>query len=125
MVQHSFEENPNECCGILSGKNDEIHKLYKIKNSAASPYRYLMDPEDIYKAMKDSDNYDLDFMIFYHSHTHTLAFPSDTDRRMALESGWVNFCYAVVSLEDENNPIVKFYIIDSEGNVENIEVMIK
>ena len=125
MIHHSFEENPNECCGILSGQNEEISKLYKIKNSAASPYRYVMDPEDIYKAMKDSENYNLDFMVFYHSHTHTPAFPSDTDTRMAVESGWVDFCYALVSLENKINPIVKFYIIDSEGNVENIEVNIK
>mgnify|MGYP006106437485 CR=1 FL=1 len=125
IIQHSFDEDPNECCGILSGENSEISKLYKIKNSAASPYRYVMDPEDIYKAMKDSENHNLDFMVFYHSHTHTPAFPSDTDTRMAVESGWVDFCYALVSLENKMEPIVKFYIIDSEGKVENIEVNIK
>ena len=124
MIQHSFEENPNECCGILSGKNEIVSKLYKITNSAASPFRYLMDPKDMYKAMKDSEKYDLDFMVFYHSHTHTPAYPSDTDTRMALESGWVDFCYALVSLEDNNNPIVEFYIINSEGHINKEKVRI-
>ena len=93
-------------------------KLYKIENAASSPFRYVMDPKDMYNAMKDSEDNDLDFMVFYHSHTHTPAFPSDTDTRMALESGWVDFCYALISIENHEEPVVEFYIIDSEGNIE-------
>ena len=122
MIQHSFDENPNECCGILSGKNDSVSKLYKIENAASSPFRYVMDPKDMYNAMKDSEDNDLDFMVFYHSHTHTPAFPSDTDTRMALESGWVDFCYALISIENHEQPVVEFYIIDSEGNIEQKKV---
>jgi len=61
MIQHSFDENPNECCGILSGKNGSVSKLYKIENAASSPFRYVMDPKDMYNAMKDSEDNDLDF----------------------------------------------------------------
>ena len=124
MIQHSFDENPNECCGILSGKNGSVSKLYKIENAASSPFRYVMDPKDMYNAMKDSEDNDLDFMVFYHSHTHTPAFPSDTDTRMALESGWVDFCYALISIENHEQPVVEFYIIDSEGNIEQKKVLV-
>ena len=33
MIAHSQEEDPNECCGILSGEGDTIHKLYRITNT--------------------------------------------------------------------------------------------
>ena len=45
MVAHSLKENPNECCGILSGADGVIQCLYRITNTANSPYRYLMDPQ--------------------------------------------------------------------------------
>ena len=82
MIKHSFDENPNECCGILSGKNGNVSKLYKIANSASSPFRYVMDPKDMYNAMKDSEDNELDFMVFYHSHTHTpILIPMAADNR--------------------------------------------
>lgn len=81
-----------------------------------------MDPKDMYNAMKDSEDNELDFMVFYHSHTHTPAFPSDTDTRMALESGWVDFCYALISIENHEEPVVEFYIIDSKGNIEHKKI---
>ena len=41
---------------------------------------------------------------------------------MALESGWVDFCYALISIENHEEPVVEFYIIDSEGNIEQKKV---
>jgi hypothetical protein len=36
---------------------------------------------------------------------------------MAVESGWVDFAYALVSLEEKDKPKVNFFMIDSEGTV--------
>ena len=44
MVAHAREEDPNECCGILGGKHESVSRIYRIANTARSPYRYLMDP---------------------------------------------------------------------------------
>ncbi len=46
MIAHSQEDDPNECCGILSGDDETIKKLYRITNSTPSPFRYQMDPQD-------------------------------------------------------------------------------
>ena len=124
MIEHSRLENPNECCGILAGTGGKVTKLYRIQNSTPSPYRYVMDPNEQLKAMKDADERSLDLMAFYHSHTHSPAYPSDTDIRMATESGWVDFCYVLVSLEDSSKPDVRFFDISGDGNVNDEEAKI-
>ena len=124
MIEHSRLENPNECCGILAGTAGQVTKLYRIQNSTPSPYRYVMDPEEQLKAMKDADERSLDLMAFYHSHTHSPAYPSDTDVRMATESGWVDFCYVLVSLEDSLKPDVRFFDISGDGNVNDEDAKI-
>ena len=124
MVEHSRLENPNECCGILAGTEGKVTKLYRIQNSTPSPFRYVMDPNEQLKAMKDADERSLDLMAFYHSHTHSPAYPSDTDVRMATESGWVDFCYVLVSLEDSSKPDVRFFDVSADGNVNEEEVKI-
>ena len=120
MIEHAVQENPNECCGILAGKDRLISALYRVRNSTPSPYRYVMDPKDQMNVMKESDELGLDLMAFYHSHTHSPAYPSETDTRMAVESGWVDFCYVLVSLEKQE-PEVRFYMVDAKGDISNEE----
>ncbi len=124
MIEHSKSEDPNECCGILAGTNGNISKLYKIRNASPSPYRYVMDPQEMLTSIQDADENGIDLVAFYHSHTHSPAYPSETDTRMAVESGWVDFCYVLVSLEDEDKPVVRFYVIDSDGEVLEEETQI-
>ena len=124
MIEHSKSEDPNECCGILAGTNGNISKLYKIRNASPSPYRYVMDPQEMLRSIQDADENGIDLVAFYHSHTHSPAYPSETDTRMAVESGWVDFCYVLVSLEDEDKPVVRFYVIDSDGEVLEEETQI-
>ena len=76
MITHSKQENPNECCGILSGKEQKAIKLNRITNIAKSPFRYVMDPKEFLDADLESEKAGLKFVAFYHSHTHSPAYPS-------------------------------------------------
>ena len=116
IIRQALDEDPNECCGILAGNGEAISAVYPVKNSTPSPFRYVMDPKDQMNVMRETDDLGLDLIAFYHSHTHSPAYPSETDTRMAVESGWVDFCYVLVSLEKED-PEVKFYIVDENGNI--------
>jgi proteasome lid subunit RPN8/RPN11 len=118
MVAHSLEEDPDECCGILSGSSGTVQRLYRITNAAKSPYRYLMDPQEFLKADLDSEWNGCEFIAFYHSHTHSPAYPSQTDVRMALQSGWLEVYYVLVSLEDPAAPQIRAFHIDEDGEVE-------
>ena len=117
MIAHAFEDDPNECCGVLSGEDDTVSHLYRIANTARSPYRYLMDSQEQLDAMLDTDRRGLELLAFYHSHTHSPAYPSATDIRMALQSGWLDVCYVLVSLEDRDDPRIRAFRIDEAGNV--------
>ena len=89
MVAHSLEEDPNECCGILTGIDDVVSKVHRITNTAMSPFRYLMDPQEQLNVMLESERSGHEILAFYHSHTHSPAYPSPTDVRMAQLSGWL------------------------------------
>jgi proteasome lid subunit RPN8/RPN11 len=117
MIAHSREEDPNECCGILAGVDGAINRLYRITNTARSPYRYLMDPQEFLNADRDSEGNGWEMLAFYHSHTHSPAYPSQTDVRMALESGWLDIYYVLVSLEDKANPSLKAFHISDTGEI--------
>ena len=125
MIAHAIQDDPNECCGILAGKDEVISQLYRVTNTAHSPYRYLMDPQEQLNAMLDSERKGWDLRSFYHSHTHTQAYPSPTDVRMALQSGWIDVYYILVSLEDRDDPQIRAFHISDEGDIveEEFEVV--
>ena len=125
MIAHAIEDDPNECCGILAGKDQAVSHLYRVTNTAHSPYRYLMDPQEQLNAMLDSERKGWDLLAFYHSHTHTQAYPSPTDVRMALQSGWIDVYYILVSLEDRDDPQIRAFHISDEGDIveEEFEVV--
>ncbi|HEU0074052.1 MAG TPA: Mov34/MPN/PAD-1 family protein, partial [Dehalococcoidia bacterium] len=37
MIAHATEDLPNECCGIIAGKEGTATRFYRTKNSEASP----------------------------------------------------------------------------------------
>lgn len=119
MIAHSQQEDPNECCGILAGRNDIVENLYRIANSTPSPYRYVMEPQEMLNAMRDADSNEWDITAFYHSHTHSPAYPSPTDVRMAQQSGWLGYdiYYILVSLEDKASPQIRAFRIMESGDI--------
>jgi proteasome lid subunit RPN8/RPN11 len=117
IIAHATEEDPNECCGILAGKDGVVVHAYRITNSVKSPVRYLMDPQEQLNAMLDSERNGWEFLAFYHSHTHSPAYPSDTDVRMALESGWLDVDYILVSLATKTGPEIRAFHIDDTGRI--------
>ena len=124
MVKHSLKDDPNECCGILAGKSDQVLHLYRITNTANSPYRYLMDPQEFLNADLDAERNGLETLAFYHSHTHSPAYPSLTDVRMALQSGWLDVCYVLLSLENRADPQIRAFYIDEAGAIAEEECQV-
>lgn len=119
MIAHAREDAPNECCGIIAGADGRAMKLYRAVNAEASPYRYSVEPKDLLRIHKDADANDWEFMVIYHSHTHTEAYPSPTDVRLAA---WPEAYYVLVSLMDEQQPVVRaFRIVDGQITEEPIE----
>ena len=113
MVAHAREDLPNECCGILAGRDGSVLKLYRMTNVEASPFRFSMDPAEIVKVDTEAGDNDWDLLAIYHSHTRSEAYPSDTDVRIAGGTAelWPDVRYVLVSLMDEDNPQVRLFRI--------------
>ena len=110
MIAHAQEEAPNECCGIIAGVNGDAAKLFRARNSEASPYRYSVDPKDLFRIYRECEDNDWNFLAIYHSHTASEAYPSPTDVRLAF---WPEAYYILVSLQDAAKPVVRaFRILD-------------
>ncbi len=110
MIAHARADAPNECCGIIAGKDGRPTRLYRAKNAEASPYRYSVDAKDLLRIHRDADANGWDFLVIYHSHTHTEAYPSPTDVRLAT---WPDAYYVLVSLMDEAKPVVRAFRIEN------------
>ena len=124
MIDHVLKEDPLEGCGILAGSDEIVSHLYRITNTARSPNRYLMDPQQQLHAMMDADRNGWDILAFYHSHTHGPAYPSQTDVRMALQSGWLTVRYVLISLLDKVSPQTKVFHIEENGNISEEELLV-
>ena len=109
MVQHALEEDPNECCGILAGAGGIVLQHYRITNTERSPYRYSMDGRELNQVLHELDDNGWEMQVIYHSHTHSPAYPSDTDVRLA--ANWPDPYYLLVSLMDKQSPDVRTFII--------------
>lgn len=120
MIQHARDDLPNEACGIIAGKDGRAMKLYRAINAEASPYRYSVDPKDLLRIHREVDENGWDFMVIYHSHTQTEAYPSPTDVRLAA---WPEAYYVLVSLAEASPVVRAFRILDGAVTEEPIEVV--
>ncbi|HEU5105041.1 MAG TPA: M67 family metallopeptidase [Solirubrobacterales bacterium] len=107
MVAHARADLPNECCGMIGGRDGVASKVVRVENAAASPLRYEMDPQGQYDALKTIEDAGEELIGIYHSHTRSAAYPSQTDVNEARM--WPEQAYVIVSLEDEDSPDVKAY----------------
>jgi len=125
MIRHCTDGRPNEACGMLGANEGEIVRVFKMANASASPVRYALDPAEqlaVYNAL-DEQGWELGGV--FHSHTHTEAYPSPTDVRLASE----DVPYLIVSLMYEPAEIRAFRIVKQSwtaetGDIEEVPVVI-
>ena len=112
MVQHAREQWPLECCGVLSGKDGIVKKAYEVQNEEGSSVRYLMSPREQLKVFEEMEKESIDMIAIYHSHPHTISFPSETDVKLAF---YPEVAAVIISLKEERNPVVKAFRIGKEA----------
>src|SRR5690349_3284492 len=68
MRTHVNQHAPLEACGLLAGKQDQVHRILLIRNQAQSPVRFVMDPYEQLEAFNWIENNGLDLLGIFHSH---------------------------------------------------------
>ncbi len=121
MVAQARAEAPNECCGLLAGRDGRVRQRYPVTNAEASPYRYNMDSRELLRAMRAMDEQGWELLAIYHSHTHTPAYPSPTDVSLAF---YPEAFYLLISLMDPQQPVVRAFRI-VEGQISEAELFVE
>jgi proteasome lid subunit RPN8/RPN11 len=120
IVEHGLREFPNEACGLIAGTDGSAVKVFAMRNMDASPMSYRLDPKEQLEVFDRMDAEGLELFGIYHTHTHTEAYPSETDRRLAF---YPEARYVIVSLSDRDKPEVRaFRITDGEVAEEELSI---
>jgi proteasome lid subunit RPN8/RPN11 len=123
MLEHALRGSPDEACGILAGdaawtEGGRPLRFYATKNADRSPYRYRIDPEEQLRVMLQIDDADEVVWGIFHSHTHTPAEPSPTDRSLAFYPGAL---YLIASLMEPEQPQIRAWTIELDA-VREVEI---
>jgi [CysO sulfur-carrier protein]-S-L-cysteine hydrolase len=120
MVAHSRDDLPNEACGLVVARAGDPITVHRVKNDAASPYRYEMNGLQQMRILSDLDEVGGESLFaIYHSHVASEGAPSPTDVRMAFfppgeldnEPAYPGTWYILVSLAQDPPPVRAFRIL--------------
>jgi len=121
MVEHGLAGFPNESCGLIAGKQGRPVRFFPMRNADASPVTYRLDPKEQLRVFDEIEEQGWDLLAIFHTHTHSEAYPSDTDRKQAF---YPEAEYLVMSLTDRAEPILRsFTIVDDEVLERELEIV--
>jgi proteasome lid subunit RPN8/RPN11 len=109
---------PNEGCGLLvsdrTPENGGVpSRFVGMRNAAASPYRYLMDSEELLRVMLEVDDADEVVWGIVHSHVASPPYPSPTDVGLAA---YPDAVYLLVSFAAEPPEVRAWTIVAGSVN---------
>jgi proteasome lid subunit RPN8/RPN11 len=83
IVAHARTGLPNEACGVIAGDAGTPVQVYAMRNAERSPVVYRFDEREQLEVFNEIEEKGWELLAFFHSHTHTEAYPSPTDRAHA------------------------------------------
>jgi proteasome lid subunit RPN8/RPN11 len=119
IVAQARAEAPNECCGIVGTRDGRAVTVYPVRNAAASPLRYEIDPKDQLRVFEALDDAELEIGAIYHSHTRSAPEPSQTDINLAF---YPDAVYVIVGVAGEEDDIRAWRIVDGNVSAASLEV---
>jgi proteasome lid subunit RPN8/RPN11 len=132
MVAHAVEGLPHEACGILAGEDGRPVRHYPMRNTERSATVYRFDDQQQLVVFSEVEDKGWDLMAFWHSHTHTEAYPSPTDRARAYWTdplsgeevpAYPGTKYLILSLENRENPVIRAFRFEGgEPREEEVEI---
>ncbi len=122
IVAHAVRDAPNECCGLVVGRDGTASAAEALENLAASPFRFDIDGRELIKfAFADEEEGEDGLVAIYHSHTRSEPYPSQTDVNFA--AGWPGVEWLIVGVPKSKDaePSVRSYLID-DGIIREVDV---
>ena len=126
ILAHARGGLPNEACGVIAGEDGRPVRVYPMRNAEASPVVYRFDEREQLEVFTEVEEKGWDLLAFFHSHTHTDAYPSPTDRAHAHwkdpvtgqeTSAYPGTKYLILSLMNEE-PVLRAFRFDHGEPIE-------
>lgn len=77
---HAAETTPEECVGLLLGREGRVSRTRRLTNASKSPQtRFFALPQELLAALKEADSMGEKFLGTYHSHPRSDAWLSPSD----------------------------------------------
>jgi proteasome lid subunit RPN8/RPN11 len=120
ILAHARAGLPNEACGVIAGEDGRPLRVYPMRNAEQSPVVYRFDEREQLQVFNEIEEKGWNLLGFFHSHTHTDAYPSPTDRAHAHWSdplsgeevpAYPGTRYMILSLA-EQEPVLRAFIFD-------------
>jgi proteasome lid subunit RPN8/RPN11 len=124
IVAHARRDHPDECCGVIAGRDGAATRVIPMTNAERSPTGFAFDSAEWLALSKEMDDRDEDFLVVYHSHTMTEAAPSRTDVRFAVNAVGPETHWLLVSTREPDTDEVRSFTIDADGTVTEEELLV-
>lgn len=112
---------PNECCGILLGREEAgaqmtrrvVERIVPTRNVEAKDpaRRFVIEPRTLLRVEKEAAAEKLLVLGFYHSHPDHPARPSETD----VENAWDYYSYVIVNVRNRLPVEMTSWILTGPG----------
>jgi [CysO sulfur-carrier protein]-S-L-cysteine hydrolase len=131
IVEHARAEVPNEACGIIAGPDGRADHLFPMRNAERSRVSYRFDGNEQLRVFREIEARGWELLAFYHSHPHTEAYPSPTDRARAHwrdpatdrdVPAYPGTTYVIASLVGDEPVVRAFRFEDGETREEEVRV---
>jgi proteasome lid subunit RPN8/RPN11 len=116
---HGEETYPNECCGVLLGKNvvgegNHVQQIVRAGNTRtdSAHNRYNIAPHELVRVQRQARGLGLDIVGFYHSHPDHPAQWSPTD---FAEAHWLGCSYIITSVERGKAALSNSFLLSGTG----------
>jgi proteasome lid subunit RPN8/RPN11 len=120
LITHARGEAPNECVGVITGRDGVARRVITATNAAHSPLRYELDPRELLRIHEAVDEAGDDLAAIYHSHTRSDPVPSQTDINLAF---YPDALYVIVGLKAGDADVRAWRIVDGEVSEAALEVV--
>ena len=120
VVAHARRDHPDECCGVIAGRDGVATRLFEMQNAERSPTGFVFDSAEWLTVYRDVDDSDEDLLVVYHSHTMTEAAPSRTDITWSRETEFAH--WLLVSTRAETDEVRSYTIADGVVTEEEVRV---
>ncbi len=120
IVEQALREFPNEACGVIAAEAGVPVKVYPMTNANASSATYRFDAQEQFQVFDELDERGWDIWAIYHSHTHSEAYPSVTDIKLAF---YPDSRYCCSRSPTATSPCIRsFFIRDGEVTEEELTI---